>query len=278
MVDERKFGGTFEIQEVTRKADRNGGAYSQLDVTGQEGDVRMLAWDGRYSGPPVLRPGMVVNATWTYLPNSSNRRCETLVIVEDARATALYKEAARRLMIMAQQQHDAALHEFLRWLLVEDAHAERFKTEPASRHHHHSYPHGLFVHSVDVALRLFGQFHIDRTDKSLAVMLGLSHDLGKLWLPSDGLIRSGMKHEEFTFAVLAPIVTRMRPRWPELVHDLTHVLSLCQDRKRRLGVPGRIDVLREYLKNADRISCADSWGSGSFGEPDVANDSVSAAA
>lgn len=51
-----------------------------------------------------------------------------------------------------------------------------------------------------------------------------------------------------------------------------------QDRVRHTGLPRRIDVLQEALRHADRLSCAESWNPGSFGEPVAANDSVYVAA
>lgn len=259
MDQEKKFGGRFRIRDIVRKEDRRGQPYSQLHVSGSEGPVRILAWDGRYSGPTHLRPGMIVNITGKRFAESGAHRCETIVVLEDAMATRLYRDAGRRLKMIDGVLVDPALGMFLKYLLKEAPSATRFLTEPASLHHHHSGPHGLFIHSVDVAMRLFEDVHIESSDKPLAVMLGLAHDLGKLWESPDGVIRAGVHHDKFTIAMLDPILKRLSGLWPGLTADLAQVFCLRQDRVRHSGLPRRIDVLQEALRHADRLSCAESW-------------------
>ena len=55
-------------------------------------------------------------------------------------------------------------------------------------------------------------------------------------------------------------------QWPRLTSDLAQVICLRQDRGRHTGLPRRIDVLQEALRHADRLSCAESWSPGPYGE------------
>ena len=278
MRTELGFSGRFNIRDVIRRTDRRGRSYSRLVLSDGAGEVVALAWDGVYSGPAELRAGQTVNITGDYLPHGGKRCCKTIVVVDDPRAEKLYEQAGRRLRMMNCSLVDFPLNQFITSLVVTGPLAERFRNEPASRHHHHSYPHGLFIHSVDVALRMFGSPAIPHEDRPLAVMLGLAHDIGKAWLPEDRAVHHpGMDHDKAALIALGPAIERIQPLWPEVVNDLAQVLCLRVDRQRR-PLSRRIDVLQEALRHADRISCAESWAPGSRGEPGMGDDQISVAA
>ena len=279
MAQQRDFSGRFTITDVSQRMDKRNQPYSRLALSNESGDTVALAWEGRYSGPKDLRTGQMVNVTGEYLPNGGHRRCKTIVIVDEPRAEEMHQQAGRRLRMMNQSLASPALDEFIWSLVFMGPLAERFRTEPASRYHHHSYPRGLFIHSVDVALTMFEDRAIPRVDKPLAVMLGLAHDIGKAWLPEDGaVIRPGLDHDKIALFALGSTIAHMEGTWPDLMADLTQVMCLRTEHPTRRALSRRTDVLQEALQHADRLSCAESWREGSRGEPRMANDAFGAAA
>jgi len=91
-------------------------------------------------------------------------------------------------------------------------------TLPASIAHHHAYPGGLAVHSLEVACDIATQSTLTGTERDLGIAAALLHDIGKVW-SYDGrrLTRaaSAMGHELLGLTRLEPALSRLEHAWED---------------------------------------------------------------
>lgn len=141
-----------------------------------------------------------------------------------------------------------------------DVAAEGLLQSPASRSHHHAYPGGLLVHTVDVmqlslanADRVFqGQLGM----RDLAVFLALAHDIGKTRFASINAeacpITAVYPHEHLGLLILLPVLEKMADKDAPMALRLAEALKwLSQPRRlRRIGV----SRLGEVVQMADEMS------------------------
>jgi hypothetical protein len=197
----------------------------------------------------------------------------TTVALEEPTVVRLNSLAVCRLNLMQHWLDAPELSAFVEALMRDAELFPRFLTIPASKHDHHSYRGGLFVHSVDVAFRMFGSASIALEDKPLAVAAGLAHDLGKT-LSLAGFGENGVEQHHFklTLAALAPIRDALRSSHRQFVDSLAMIYCLRQDTHRPRDLPRRIDGLLEELLRADHLSRAEGRAPGSSGEPPLLDD------
>lgn len=263
------FSGHFDLAGVETQFDRNQRRYFRLLLLGADMSFTALAWPDQYAGPGSLSPGVKVNVTGI-LRGDQLPVCKTIMVVGDPMVVRLNSLAVCRLSMMRGWLDAPALNAFCKALWRSEELFWSFLGMPASRHHHHSYRGGLFVHSVDVALRMFGSSSIALEDKPLAVAAGLAHDLGKTVSgPGFGDERH---HDKLALLALAPLLDVLRSSHPEFVDDLKLIFCLRQENRRPTDIPRRIDILLEELLRADHLSCAEGWDPGSSNEPSQLDD------
>jgi len=148
---------------------------------------------------------------------------------------------------------------FMRELLGETALMTLFVSLPASRRHHHSFPGGLLAHSIECALltrqTVQSLTEISQNEAEVAMVAALLHDIGKLkTLGYDKHTSLGrlIDHEQFTLALLAPALEKLRNCWEQSADALQYLLIW----KESMGVCRFVSG--NAIKMADRLSTAAS--------------------
>ena len=125
---------------------------------------------------------------------------------------------------------------------------------PASYQDHHAFPHGLLVHSLEVAELAYSnalRLHHSAKECQLALVAGLFHDLGKIYSQTEAGIHSYQTgaHECLSFALLAsPMEELAREDW-DCHRMLSSMLApYSKHRSEQYAIEG-------ILRNADHNSC-----------------------
>lgn len=267
------FVGQFDLAGIEEQLDQFQRRYYRLLLIREDARLTALAWPGQYAGPEALRVGTKVNVTGILRGDIQLPVCKTIVVLDDPTVGRLNSLAVCRLSLMQNWLDAPELRSFVGAMMHDVELFSRFLSLPASKCHHHSYRGGLFIHSVDVALRMFGSPSIALEDKSLAVAAGLAHDIGKtVSVVGFGVGGIERHHDKLALTALASTLDALRPSYSQFVADLTMILCLRQEAGIPRDVPRRIDVLLEVLRRADHLSCAEDWNAGSPPEPEVMDD------
>lgn len=122
---------------------------------------------------------------------------------------------------------------------------------------HHSYPGGLFDHSIEAAEWAYRQEHLGPRDRGIAALACLLFDLGKV---SDDQIRpdrprcgSTLEPHANTARHLACVLDRVPRIEPELVESL-HALLARTDSKASPSWPSNTEALRQCVHQALQAS------------------------
>ena len=145
---------------------------------------------------------------------------------------------------------------FAQSLLFNDDLMKSWFSIPASKQHHHSFPGGLMVHSLEVAnfvkrdLLAFGD-EVSREEREITVLAALLHDIGKTQtLANDAHTELGrlVDHEKLTLLVLAEPLSRLKAQWSKGAIALQYLLTwkTCDGFCKFIG--------GEMIKNADQTS------------------------
>ena len=113
----------------------------------------------------------------------------------------------------------------------------------------YAYRGGLFVHSVDVALRLFGSQHLPLEDKGLAVAAGLIHDLGGAG-DADSSVESP----------LCAVMDVLKHGHPMFAYELGVVLAGYRHHNTEAELSKRYARIIGVLFHADFMSRMQDWG------------------
>lgn len=131
---------------------------------------------------------------------------------------------------------------------------EAFFTIPASYQDHHAYPHGLLVHSLEVAeLSYSNAVRLQHNSKEcqLALVAGLFHDIGKIYSRTEAGINGYQTgaHESLSFALLAePLDQLAREDW-NCHRMLSSILApYARHRSDQYAIEG-------IVRSADQNSC-----------------------
>ena len=132
----------------------------------------------------------------------------------------------------------------------------RFWTMPASARHHHAFPGGLAVHSLEVARDLAGQAAVGGHERDLCVAAGLLHDIGKVWSYTPDMFLNiaarAMGHELVGLSRLERELKVLEGEWPDGAYAMRVLLSGCGRMRQDGSMPS---ALVARLKAADQRSC-----------------------
>ena len=132
----------------------------------------------------------------------------------------------------------------------------RYWTMPASARHHHAFPGGLAVHSLEVARDLAGQAAVGGHERDLCVAAGLLHDIGKVWSYTPDMFLTtaarAMGHELVALSRLERELKILEGEWPDGAYAMRVLLSGCGRMRQDGSMPS---ALVARLKAADQRSC-----------------------
>ena len=132
----------------------------------------------------------------------------------------------------------------------------RYWTMPASARHHHAFPGGLAVHSLEVARDLASQAAVGAHERDLCVAAGLLHDIGKLWSYTPDMFLNtaarAMGHELVGLSRLERELKILEGEWPDGAYAMRVLLSGCGRMRQDGSMPS---ALVARLKAADQRSC-----------------------
>ncbi|PZR66826.1 MAG: hypothetical protein DLM63_08060 [Solirubrobacterales bacterium] len=182
------------VREAERRTRRGGGEYLRLSLGDRSGTLAAMVWDDVDSICELARCGTVVHVEGRFerhqrygpqlalaqlrVASPGEYRLEEL-LDQPARGPDLMEDDLRELIATIQQPHLRALLD--RTLGRDSSSWGRFREQPAAKHYHQAYRHGLLEHALSVAQ---GVSAISATfpgiDRDVAVTGALLHDIGKL--------------------------------------------------------------------------------------------------
>jgi 3'-5' exoribonuclease len=244
--------GTYLVTGVHDGRARNGTRFLRLGLTDGQRPTIAYAFPRRCHGFRVVRRGerIRLRGEWRIRDGREDILCHAIE-VEDAECRIAWAKARIRLMLTWIEHQ--AVGGFLRQVFADPLIGPAYLDRPASIAHHHAYPGGLFVHSVEVAWRLF-QEPIKADEKALLVASGLLHDVGKVrCYGADGrrtAMGCAVDHDALTLEVLALHLPALDARWLPGGIRLRHLLTWRPSREESRPA----DALVELLRTADRLS------------------------
>lgn len=244
--------GSFRVAHVHEGRARSGGRFLRLGLVRDAEILSAYAFADSCQGFRRPRQGeeVRIHGRLRLRNGVPEIRCETLCPQNIQPALDWARVRAR---LMWYWLDHAPLRAMLLEVFREPDLLLAFMARPASLAHHHAYPGGLFVHSVEVAWHLFQQ-PVASDEKALLVAAGLFHDIGKIRCYSaDGqrtLLGQQVAHEALTLELLAPHLHALDALWPDGAARLRQLLTWRASRE----VPRPPDALIDLLRCADRLS------------------------
>lgn len=157
------------------------------------------------------------------------------------------------------------LRMFAREVLMDKQLMTAFVSIPASKRHHHSFPGGLLMHSLECALMtkqtVESLIDISTKEKEVAIVAALFHDVGKV--KTIGLTQHTstgrlIDHEQFTLMLLSEPLNILEEFWEQGAETLQYLLTWKESQGVCRFVSGNA------IKMADRLSTSASLRSMAF--------------
>lgn len=258
--------GTFRLQNVCFHETRAGYPYMRLCLEDFSGIIPAYAWKEEiYQG--------------LYLPNYSlvnvegrSRYFDNKLRVDMDRVTPVTKKKSGdvirlipqsicplpwllpTLQSVVKQISIAPLQRFVEAVLADDGISFALVSAPASMNHHHNYPGGLLVHSLECVSMVKKHREFEQESYELGIVAALFHDIGKTLTLTCQMERTSLgqsfDHDKLTLEVLAPYLKQLEAEWPQGDTELRYLLSW----KIRKPVP--------CYNMADLVTCCDRISSG----------------
>ncbi len=174
--------------------------------------------------------------------------------------SSYYFDSVYRLMILISNIKTTSIRNFYRLILQNTQLMKRFVSLPASKEHHHSFPGGLLIHSLETALitaenlRLMGN-DVTIPECEITITAALFHDIGKIvTLDHDKQASAGFLtgHDNFTLMVLADALRTLNHDWQRGCEALQYLLTWNNSHGFCKFVGGNI------IRAADRLSTSRS--------------------
>jgi hypothetical protein len=141
-----------------------------------------------------------------------------------------------------------------------------FVQVPASHQHHHSYPGGLLLHSVECAewVERVAMDTLNDKEIALTTATALLHDMGKIETLRHTDVGRMVDHQVLSLILMEPLLRDLQTQWPQGAHALRQMLSWSPQSGKFPKFPGVL-----LVKMADQYSAALSARNMAFaGQPD----------
>lgn len=158
-----------------------------------------------------------------------------------------------RLLRVIDQIKDANLKRFVNRILGDKEIAAPFMKVRGSSHHHHAFPAGLLLHSIEVVEIVLGMPRLDTQTRDFCIVGGLFHDIGKirtLNIGGSSLLGCLVSHEHLTLSICKKALEELEAAWPDGAYTLMHVWTA----KRTPYAYERKTPAAHIIAAADRIS------------------------
>lgn len=282
--------GVYRLTAINIKIARNNEPFVLLRLSDNTGDIDAILWPERKAHdwqPPYansLNECFYVTGKVEYfkprkgfanlyLPSNPLVR-GTIVIDDIRRATqddikntkALAtlprlwcpnKAIFEKLIETAENIENTPLQRFVCRVLEQPLVAKKFLTAPASTKYHHSYPGGLLEHSIEVACIVNNiELYRSATEKELATVAALFHDLGKIrsyddngYMSLNGRLTD---HSAQTLEICAESLAVLEQEEYRYAEALRHIWT-CATPGARYGQPAKF-AIAHAVQAADRLS------------------------
>jgi 3'-5' exoribonuclease len=283
-INDGYLSGLYRITGVIVKIAKNGEPYVSIRLSDSTGDVHAVLWPERKSlnwNPPyrdsmnscVYASGAVNYFSTSTNTNPANKK--PIIVVNEIRLATekeldeapalttlprLYcpnKDVFNKLINTARSLENPPLKRFVCRVLNQGQVFQTFLQAPASTKYHHSYPGGLVEHSVEVACIINNiELYRSPTEKELAIVGGLLHDVGKVRsYNSFGNMSLNGKltdHNAQTLEICADALKELDSDNYKLAEALRHIWT-CSSPGSRYGRPSKF-AIAHVVSTADRIS------------------------
>ncbi len=250
--------GEFTVKNPEQRVTKKNTTYMIFEINAGLLPVQAIAWNDSCQGLSKLWHGQTVWLTGQWELFYGQRQVRCLSLYKTHRQSQQIDQAKTRLRALLAWLPNNSLKGFLGRVLNDPAIAQGFISAPASVNHHHAFPGGLLVHSVDVAWQIFSQQRIAEKERYLGAVVGLFHDLGKIRTLLENGSRSELGvfvgHEQLTLEILSPHLSWLDKQDQQIAVAIRYLLSWKPKGLDRLP---KLDI-NEYIRAADRVSAGSS--------------------
>ncbi|BBP44537.1 HDIG domain-containing metalloprotein [Thiosulfativibrio zosterae] len=177
-------------------------------------------------------------------------------LIQSLYEKAQHFETLLNLLELIQGFKTQVIKDFAQSLLYNENLMASWLSIPASKRHHHSFPGGLMVHSLEVAQMVKHNLSLIENEISVqetevTILAALLHDIGKtqtLTIETHTELGRLVDHEKLTLLVLAEPLSRLKAKWSKGAITLQYLITW----KTSAGFCKFIGG--EMIKNADQLS------------------------
>jgi len=262
------FVSTFWIRQLEERISKSGAPYYAFDLEDATGTLTTFVWKEKLCiAVPLINDALIKSCIRTayhrgmmvaeLLYATQGKEIAALSPVFPAPASDKHPrpEALVQLKTLRAKMKNPALSTFIDEVLKEDHIAVPFYSAPASLKHHHNFPGGLLVHSVETA-KIVSRFkEVGSDTEELGIVAALFHDIGKIRVLDPAMKRTPLgyvvHHDALTLEILAPALLQLEKYWNEGATALRYLWS-WKNHKGQQSTP--LMVIAEAVQAADRIS------------------------
>lgn len=266
LVTPGQIRGCFRVRDLSYSEARNGNPYLRLLLEDMSGSVFAYAWQEDIYKDLYLSDYTLVFVEGqtrffdkemrvdlrTIQPLKTKRAGEVVRLIPQSICPLPW--LLRDLEAVVNRITIPTLQAFIAGVLSEDGIAFAFVSAPASLNHHHCYPGGLLMHSLECFAMVEKHREFRRESFELGLVAALFHDIGKIMTMTCDMQRTSLghslDHDKLNLEVLAPYLKQLDRDWPKGAQELRYNLTWKLNQR----VP-RYDM-------ADLVTCCDRISTG----------------